>query len=158
VRAEVGPASRPAGLEAILQEALWASGTTSVGPDGAGWVAELAWRTMVLGIFRRKVDERVLIGVGDGAVQLRCSAEGTHGAHAAAAAVVIAVAAATWLLPRELLPAATTLVGGLLLVDVTRELALTTLERRLARLAADVATALWPGLAPRVEVKRIPAD
>lgn len=157
VRAEVGPAPRRRGADGVLAEVLQVAGASPARSTATGWVAELDWRTLVLGVVSRNVEEQVVVGIGDGDVHLRCAAEGTHGAHATAAAVTIAVAAATLLLTRQLLPAATTLVGGLLLVDVTRELALTALERRLARLAADLATALWPGRPPRVEVLRIPA-
>ncbi len=158
VRAEVDAASPPPAAGPTLEEALRASGAASSRPSDVGWLVEVDWRTLVLGVIRRDVDERLLVRVDDGVVTLRCRSDGTHGAHAAAAAAVIAVAATTWLLTRQLLPAATTLVGGLLLVDVTRELALTALERRLARLAADLTAALWPGRPARVEVARIPAS
>ena len=41
--------------------------------------------------------------------------------------------------------AATTILAGALLVEVTRQWAFDALERRIHRLAGDIGSALWPG-------------
>jgi hypothetical protein len=150
----------PQDLERRLAVALRTTGAVvaSGSRDGTDVTAALPWMTTVLGVVPRTVAEEVRIAVrsdGDRAVlDVRCTPQGTHDAHAFGVAGVLAVAGLVWVASGPvagLLPTATTLIGGALWADVTRRGSLMLLDRRLARLADDLGRAVWAHAGGHVE-------
>jgi len=136
-----------------LRQALHASGVSWERTGDLQWEIELPWRTMVFGLIRRDVDERLTARIGGdpqgAALVIECLPAATHGAHAAGLAGVMVFAVLAWIASGWLngIPAGlTTLVAGGLWADTTREMGMRVLERRIRRLTEDLGTALWPGV------------
>lgn len=115
------------------------------------WDAVLPWRTLVYGVVRRDVDERLNLRLatdGEGwELRLACLPSETHAAHAAGAGGVAVLAVAAWLAggwTAGLLPGFATALAGGLWADATRVMSLGRLDLRLRRLLEDVGLALWP--------------
>jgi len=136
----------------VLPPALDAAGVTWKRTAEMRWELGLAWRTMVLGVVRRDVDETVSLSIaseaGASELRLECRPFETHGAHAAGFAGVLVLAITAWIaggwgagIPAGL----TTAVAGGLWADTMREMAFRVLERRLRRLAEDLGISMWPG-------------
>jgi hypothetical protein len=147
------PAERfPADVDRAIIEVLHAASLTSnrVGPSS--WKVLLPWQTRVFGLISREVDEELEIHLFRrpdlSEVVISCKPKETHAAHATGVAAMLFIAASVWIaggLTAGLAAAATTVVAGALVVEVTRQWAFEALERRLRRLAGDVGSALWPG-------------
>ena len=147
-----GAPPSPATLDGRVGAALEPSGARWSRTGETSWLVDLDWQTMVLGLVRRDVEERVDVRIaargGAWGLEVSCHPKGLQDAHAAGAAAVLAVAVAVWLVGGWVQGASAgvaTLLAGALWLVVTREMAFTLLDRRLARLAADVGTAVWPG-------------
>ncbi len=137
--------------DAVLVAALQTAGLTASKTTHDGWDLSLPGRTRVYGLIPREVDEivslRIISSQEFSELILSCHPTETHDAHAVGLAGVFIAAAAVWFaggLVAGMLPAATTLIAGALLVDVTRHWAFDALERRLRVLNDSVAIALWP--------------
>jgi hypothetical protein len=138
-------------LDDRIAEALEATNLGWQRTADGGWLVSLPWQTLVLGAVRRRVEEVVVFRVVSLPVGqellLTCRPQKTHDAHAVGAAAVILLAVTAWLIGGWTvgLPAGlTTLVGGGAGADLTRQMAIKVLERRLRRLADDLGTAIWP--------------
>jgi len=151
-RYDPGTHAQPQDLERRLAIALRTTGAVvlSGSRDGTDVTAALPWMTTVLGVVPRTVAEEVRIAVRSDSnravLDVHCTPQGTHDAHAFGVAIVLAVAGLVWVASGPvsgLLPSATTLVGGGLWADVTRRGSLMLLDRRLARLADDLGRAAW---------------
>jgi hypothetical protein len=137
--------------ESTIVAAVAHAGARLVDRRPGAWTLLLPWQTLVYGIVRREVDERVLIQLaqdGEGwTLRLSCPATETHAAHATGAAGIAVMAAAAWLVggwTGGILPAAATALAGGLWADATRVVAMGRLELRLRRLIEDIGLALWP--------------
>ena len=142
----------PPDIESSVTEALRASHLTGVRDEASGWKVSLPWQTRVFGLIPRDVDEHVRLRIVQHPdlweVVVRCRPTETHSAHATGIAAVLFIAVCVWIasgLTGGVLPAVTTVLAGGLLVEVTRQWAFDSLERRLRRLAGEVGSALWPG-------------
>jgi hypothetical protein len=142
----------PVDVEQRIAEVLQAASLTATRTNSTSWRAALPWRTRVFGLIPRDVDEVVdlcLVRRPDlWELIVSCRPIQTHGAHAAGLAGIIFMAASVWIASgwtAGVLPAATTILAGGLLVEVTRQWAFNALERRLRLLAGDAGSALWPG-------------
>jgi hypothetical protein len=151
-RYDVPGARPPTEPVARVAEALRAAGLDFVLEYGSTWSVTLSGQTRVFGLVARGVDEsvqlRLVRGVGGSALELSCRPLETHAAHAAGLAGVLVMAFAVWVscgLAAGVLPAVTTVLAGGLVVEVTRQWAMSALERRLRLLAGDVGSSLWPG-------------
>lgn len=141
----------PPDFERSVTGALQASHLTAARDEASGWWVSLPWQTRVFGLIPRDVDEDVRLRIVQHPdlweVVVRCRPTETHSAHATGFAAILFVAVCVWIasgLTGGVLPAATTILAGGLLVEVTRQWAFDALERRLRRLAGDVGSALWP--------------
>jgi len=139
-------------LEA-LPSALRAAGVAWKRTAETQWELNLEWRTMVLGVVRRDVEESVKASIvsdaGASELRLECRPVETHGAHAAGFAGVVVLAVTAWVAGgwSAGIPAGfTTAVAGGLWADTMREMAFRVLERRLCRLTEDLGIAVWPGV------------
>ncbi len=148
---QVPAAAPPQDPERTVAEALRATSLAADGTAASGWKVSLPHRTWVYGVIRREVDEEVALRLDrrhdTWQLSLSCLPVQSHAAHAAGVAGVIVLAAAAWVAGGAwagLLPAVTTTAAGVLVVEVTRQWALTALERRLRRLVGDIGSALWP--------------
>lgn len=146
----------PAGLDGLMHEALASSHLLGRRTGDVSWEVTLPWQTLVLGVMARHVEETVqvkLLGWPEHPqVKVSCLPVRTHNAHAAGCAVVLPMAVVVWLLGGWTggLPAGlTALAAGGLGASITRSMALQVLQRRLARLAADLCTVL-SGRAPEL--------
>ena len=140
-----------------MAEGLLAAGLTTTRSSPVSWKVVFPWQTAVFGCIRREVDETVELSIvqrPDGwELAAVCEPVQTHAAHAAGAGGVILVALVVWVaggLVGGALPALTTILVGGLLITVTRQWAFDALERRLRHLAADLGSALWPGLSSQI--------
>lgn len=137
--------------ESTIAAAAAHAGARLVDRRAGAWTLLLPWQTLVYGVVRRDVDERVVIELapdGDGwELRLSCLPTETHAAHATGAAGIAVMAAAAWLIggwAGGILPAAATAVAGGLWADSTRVVAMGRLELRLRRLIEDIGLAIWP--------------
>ena len=151
LRYQVSADSPPRDPERFVGKAIHAAGLTASGSAVDGWRLSLPSRTRVYGVITREIDESVELRLQNGPdtweLTLRCEATETHAAHAAGLAGVMMVAVAVWIaggLVGGALAAATTIIAGSLLVEVTRQWAFDALDRSLRRLVGDVGRALWP--------------
>jgi hypothetical protein len=142
----------PVDGERRIAEAFRASSLVAVREGAASWSVTLPWRTRVFGLVPRDVDEHVTLAIVQHPdlweVALSCQPLETHNAHASGLAAVLFVAASVWIatgFAAGLGPALATVLAGALVVEVTRQWALSALENRLRRLLGDVGSALWPG-------------
>jgi hypothetical protein len=149
--------SPPQATDRIVEEALSARHLTARGSAENGWTVILPHRTWVYGVVRREVDEQAELRLFRAAeyweLRLVCRPLEVHGAHAAGVAGILVIAATVWIaagLAIGLLPAVTTVLAGLLLVEITRQWAFNGLQRRLHRLVGDVGSALWPATPSRI--------
>jgi hypothetical protein len=149
---QVPAAAIPADVERRVEEAFRASHLVGQREDSTGWLVSLPWQTRVFGLIPRDVDEQVSLRLMQHPdlweLTVHCRPLETHAAHATGLAAVLFIAASAWIasgLAAGVLPALTTVLGGALLVEVTRQWAFDALERRLRRLVGDVGSALWPG-------------
>lgn len=149
---QVPMAALPADAERIVEEAFRASQLTGRREDAARWLVSLPWQTRVFGLIPRDVDEQVSLQLMQRPdlweLVVYCRPVETHAAHATGLAAVLFIAASAWIasgLVAGVLPALTTILGGALLVEVTRQWAFDALERRLRLLVGDVGSVLWPG-------------
>jgi hypothetical protein len=154
---QVPAGSFPADADRRVVEALHASSLTAVRSGASSWKLFLPWQTRVFGFISREVDEEIHIHLFRrpdlSEVMVMCRPTDTHGAHASGFAAVLFIAASVWIasgLAAGLAAAATTILAGALVVEVTRQWAFDALERRLRRLAGDVGSALWPGLPAQI--------
>lgn len=139
-------------FDRTVAEAFQASSLSAIRTGASDWQVALPWQTRVFGLIPREVDETLQVQVLRRPdlceVVVRCRPTETHGAHASGLAAVLFVAAAVWIasgLLAGLAAAATTVVAGALIVEVTRQWAFDALERMLRRVAGDIGHALWPG-------------
>lgn len=142
------------GVEARLRNALHDAGLQwQPRTDGrSGCILSLPWQTAVLGLFRRRVKERVEVGILNGhqgpELQVYCRPDATHNAHAVGCSVMLMLAVATWVISgmsaEGVRAGVINLVIGSLLAVTTRRMAMTVLERRLQRLTGDLGLAVWP--------------
>ena len=145
--------------DTVLVAALQTAGLTGSKTTDDGWELSLPDRTRVYGVIPREVDETISLRIISShefpELVISCHPTETHDAHAVGLAGIFVAAAAVWFaggLMAGMLPAATALLAGALLVDVTRHWAFDALERRLRRLAGDVGSALWPGQSAQITV------
>ncbi|MCG6964348.1 MAG: hypothetical protein LJE95_13900 [Acidobacteria bacterium] len=141
----------PVAADRIIGETL-RSAHVEGHPEMPGiWALRMAYSTSVYGLIHREVEDSVklslAVSTAAATLDLRCLPQQLHNAHAAGFAGVLALSAAAgfaggW---SHGAPAAiSVIVAGVLLVTVSREMALQALERRLRRLAENLGTALWP--------------
>lgn len=147
----VAEPAAPRPPEATVARAARHAGARLVDAAPTTWTLLLPWQTLVYGVVRREVDERVRLHLtldnDCWELRLTCLPTETHAAHAAGAAGVAVMAATAWLIggwTGGVLPAAATALAGGLWADATRVVALGRLELRLRRLLEDVGLALWP--------------
>ena len=145
--------------DTLLIAALNTAGLTGSTTTDDGWELSLPDRTRVYGVIPREIDETITLRIISShevtELVISCHPTETHDAHAVGLAGIFVAAAAIWFaggLVAGMLPAATALIAGALLVDVTRHWAFDALERRLRRLAGDVGSALWPGQPAQITV------
>ena len=145
--------------DTLLIAALHTAGLTVSKTADDGWGLSLPDRTRVYGVIPREIDETITLRIISShevtELVISCHPTETHDAHAVGLAGIFVAAAAIWFaggLVAGMLPAATALIAGALLVDVTRHWAFDALERRLRRLAGDVGSALWPGQPAQITV------
>jgi hypothetical protein len=145
--------------DTVLAAALHTAGLTVSKTAADEWEFSLPGRTRVYGLIPREVDEKINLRITSSQefseLVLSCHPTETHDAHAVGLAGVFVAAAALWFaggLVAGMLPAATTLIAGALLVDVTRHWAFDALERRLRLLADNIGSALWPGQPAHITV------
>jgi hypothetical protein len=149
---QVPAGAQPLEIASAVAEAFRHSKLTAVRTGEWKWRAILPWQTRVFGIIPRDVDENVTVQLVHRPdlweLILHCQPVETHAAHATGVAAVLFIAASVWIatgLVAGLAAAATTILAGALLVEVTRQWAFDALERRIRRLAGDIGSALWPG-------------
>jgi hypothetical protein len=149
---EVPGAPPPTEPGSRVADTLASAGLNHVSGHASAWTTTLHGQTRVFGVIPRDVDEtvhlRLVLHLEGSALEVRCRPHETHSAHAAGLAGVLAMAVAVWIacgLAAGALPAVTTVLAGGLAVEVTRQWALSALERRLRLLAGDLGSALWPG-------------
>jgi hypothetical protein len=147
----------PADADSAVVEALQASSLKPFRSGASSWKLVLPWQTRVFGLIPREVDEELDISLFQrpdlSEVVVRCRPIETHAAHASGVAAVLFIAASVWIAGgwvAGLAAAATTVLAGALVVEVTRQWAFDSLERKLRRLAGDVGSALWPGLPAQI--------
>jgi hypothetical protein len=155
----VPTAQDPETTDAIVAAVFHGKSLEATGSADVGWNLSLPGRTRVYGLIPRELDESVDLRLSSGSeyseLVVRCHPVETHAAHAAGLAGVLVLAAAVWIaggFAAGLLPAATTVIAGGLLVEVTRHWAFDALEQQLRRLAGDVGNALWPGQPAQITV------
>jgi len=151
MRYQVAADDPPREPDRFVGGALHAAGLTPSGNAVDGWRLSLPSRTRVYGVIAREIDETVELRLRGGSdaweLTLRCEPIETHAAHAAGLAGVLLVAGAVWVatgLVGGVLAAATTVIAGSLLVEVTRQWAFDALQRSLRGLVGDLGRALWP--------------
>jgi len=137
---------------ATVPSAIRRAGAQLESGNSWSWEVLVPWQTMVYGFIRRDVDERATIHLLQSdevwELELQSLPIQTHTAHAAGAAGVAAMTAAVWLIGGwvgGLFPGLAMALAGGLWADVTRAMALQTLDHRLRRLVEDVGLELWPG-------------
>jgi hypothetical protein len=147
----------PIEFERTIVEALHASALTAIRAGASTWTVPLPWRTRVFGLIPRDVDEMLLIRIARhpdiSEVVVSCEPTDTHAAHASGLAAVLFISASIWIasgLVAGLAAAATTVLAGALVVEVTRQWAFDALEHRLRRITGDVGSALWPDLPAQI--------
>ncbi len=156
---QVPAGAPPIEVERRVADILRASSLPSSRTGDGGFRTSLPWRTRVFGIISRDVDEDVTLRLVQRPdlweLVVSCQPLETHGAHAAGVAAVLFIAASVWIATGFLTGVAaalTTVLAGALVVEVTRQWAFDALERRLRALAADVGSALWPGVPAHIVI------